>query len=400
MKSFLYKAKNSRGEIVTGTVKAANQSEAEGVLVKHNLIALDIASEKGSGGGVIGFGRKVNAKDRAVFARQVSTMISAGLPLPKAIKITGAQARTEYLREIYTEIYKDLEEGISFSNALAKHPEAFDKVFVSIVTAGESTGKLDVVLKQQADQLENDNNFTGKVKSAMYYPGFILVALIGIGAYMLIVVIPQLKTIFDSAGANLPTATKMLLAISDFVQTKWWLLFIMIIIAIVFLRFWLNSSAGTRTKDELELRIPGVKKVFEGIYMYRFSKVMAMLIGAGVPLLDALKIGGSVMNNTVLEQSIAHAASQVEKGVPLSVQLSKDPAFPPFIGQMAAVGEETGQLDGVLNKVADYYEEATDQMIKTISTLVEPIVLVIMGLGVAFLVFAILVPIYNIAQLT
>lgn len=399
MKTYLYKAKNSKGEIITGTVKAVSSDDAENILAKHNLAALDVAAEKGKSSLFAGFGKKVNAKDRAIFARQISTMISAGLALPKAVKITSAQARNEYLKGIYMEIFKDLEDGLSFSNSLAKHSEAFDKVFVSIVAAGESTGKLDTVLKQQADQLENDNNFIGKVKGAMYYPGFIMVALIGVATYMLIVVIPQLKTVFDSAGAQLPLATRVLLAISDFVKTKWWFLFAIIIVLAVFIKFWLGSSSGLHTKDELQLRIPGVKKVFEGIYMYRFSKVMAMLIGAGVPLLDALKIGGSVMNNSVFEKSIADAATQVEKGIPLSVQLSKDPTFPPFIGQMAAVGEETGQLDGVLNKVADYYEEATDQMIKTISTLVEPVVLIIMGLGVAFLVFAILVPIYNIAQL-
>jgi len=398
MKSYLYKAKNSKGEIITGTVKAANEIEAENVLVKHNLIALDLASEKG-GVGFIGFGKRVNAKDRAIFARQISTMISAGLPLPKAIKITSTQARNEFLKTIYIEIFKDLEEGLSFSDALAKHPEAFDKVFVSLTRAGESTGKLDVVLKQQADQLENDNNFTGKVKGALYYPGFIFVAMIGIATYMLIAVIPQLKSIFDSAGATLPLATRMLLALSDFVKTKWWAVLVIIIIIGVVGKFWSSSNSGSKTKDSLQLKIPGVKKIFEGIYMYRFTKTMAMLIGAGVPLLDALKIGGSVINNSVYEDSIVNVASQVEKGVPLSVQLSKDPTFPPFIGQMAAVGEETGQLDGVLSKVADYYEEATDQLIKTVSTLIEPIILVVMGLGVAFIVFAVLVPIYNISQL-
>lgn len=224
-------------------------------------------------------------------------------------------------------------------------------------------------------------------------------ALVGISVYMIIVVIPQLKSIFDSAGTDLPIATKMLLAISEFVKTKWWLLLVILVLLAVVGKFWLSSSSGGKTKDKLQLAIPGIKKMYEGIYMYRFSKVMAMLIGAGVPLLDALKIGGSIINNSVFESSIITAANQVEKGVPLSVQLLKDPTFPPFIGQMAAVGEETGQLDGVLSKVADYYEEATDQIIKTISTLVEPVILIIMGIGVAFLVFAVLVPIYNIAQL-
>jgi len=399
MKTFLYKAKNSRGEIITGTVKAANEIEAEGLLVKHNLIALEITSEKGSASLSLGFHRKVSAKDRAIFARQLSTMISAGLPLIKAIKVTSAQASSPQLKTIYQSIFRDLEEGLSFSNALARHPQTFDKVFISIVNAGENTGKLDVVLKQLADQLENDNNFIGKVKGAMYYPGFILAALLGIGAYMLIVVIPQLKTIFDGAGAKLPIATRMLLAMSNFVQTKWWLLLVIIIILVVVFRYWSDSASGKKTKDRLQLKIPGVSKLFEGIYMYRFSEVMSMLIGAGVPLLDALKIGGSVMNNGFYEKSITKAASQVEKGVPLSVQLSKDPVFPAFIGQMVAVGEETGQLDAVLSKVADYYEESTDQAIRTISTLVEPAVLILMGIGVAFLVFAVLVPIYNIAQI-
>ncbi|MFA4996182.1 MAG: type II secretion system F family protein [Patescibacteria group bacterium] len=399
MKTFLYKAKNSRGEIVTGTVKATNQVEAEGILVKHNLLALDISSEKGKSTFSFNFHKKVTAKDKAIFSRQLSTMISAGLPLPKAIRITSSQAANPNLKTIYQNIYKDLEEGMSFSNALARHPQAFDKVFVSIVNAGENTGKLDIVLKQLADQLENDNNFIGKVKGAMYYPAFILAALVGIAIYMLLVVIPQLKAIFDSAGATLPIATRILLAMSGFVQTKWWLVLVIIIIAAVLLKYWASSKSGARTKDQLQLKIPGISKLFDGIYMYRFSKIMAMLIGAGVPLLDALKIGGSVMNNSLYEESIAKAASHVEKGVPLSVQLSKDPVFPPFLGQMVAVGEETGQLDGVLSKVADYYEEATDQAIKTISTLVEPAVLILMGIGVAFLVFAILVPIYNISQL-
>lgn len=398
MKTFLYKARNGKGEIITGTVKAANEVEAESILVKHNLSALDIAAEK-SNSFSFGFGKKVNSKDKAVFSRQLSTMISAGLPLPKAIKVASVQARNDTLKDIYQSIFKDLEEGTSFSNALARHPEAFDKVFVSVVSAGESTGKLDVVLKQLADQLENDNNFINKLRGAMYYPGFILLALIGIAAYMLIVVIPQLKGIFESAGKSLPIATTILLSMSDFVQSKWWALLMIFIVLGVLLKYWAGTKGGGKVKDRLQLNLPGLKKLFEGIYMYRFTKIMSMLIGAGVPLLDALKIGASVMNNSIYEESIARVAGQVEKGVPLSVQLSKDIVFPPFLGQMAAVGEETGQLDNVLSKVSDYYEESTDQAIKTISTLIEPVILVVMGLGVAFLVFAVLVPIYNIAQI-
>lgn len=400
MPKFLYKAKNNQGQIVTGQVAAGSNIEAEKILSNHGFAVMDLSAEKAAPTFSFSFmKKKVSAKDKAVFARQLSTMISSGLELPRAIKVTASQAKNEYVRDIYLDIYKDLEEGNSFSGALAKHSEAFDQIFVSVVNAGESTGKLDVVLKQLADQLENDNNFSAKIRGAMYYPGFILFALIGVGAYMMVKVVPQLKSIFDSAGASLPIATRILLALSDFLVNMWWLVLIIVIGVAIFLKYWLNSGSGVKMKDNFQVKFPLTKKLYEGIYMYRFTKVMSMLIGAGVPLLDALKIGGSTLNNGVYEASVVRIIDQVGKGVPLNIQLSKDPVFPPLIGQMAAVGEETGKLDAVFGNVAKYYEETTDQMIRTVSSLVEPVILMVMGLGVAFLVFAILVPIYNVAQL-
>lgn len=395
---YLYKAKNQNGKIVTGSVKANNEIEAEKVLSDHNLSTVDLTPLKQSKIGQY-FGVRVSAKDKAIFARQLSTMISAGLPLPKAIKIISGQAKKDSLKNIYLDIFKDLEEGYSFSSALAKHSSIFDKVFVSIVAAGETTGKLDIVLEQLASQLESDNNFIGKIRGAMYYPAFILLALVGIGVYMLIAVIPQLQGIFESSGASLPWTTNLLIAMSEFTQNFWYILLTVLIGGVLFLRYWISSKTGSDSIDKLKVHMPPINKLFEGVYMYRFSKVMAMLIGAGVPLLDALKVGSSVMNNEVYETCLLDIIVHVEKGVPLSVQLLKNPEFPALVGQMAAVGEETGELDKVLDKVADYYGETTDQMIKTISTLVEPAVLVIMGLGVAFLVFAVLVPIYNVAQI-
>ncbi len=401
MKKFLYKAKGANNKIVTGTVSAQNEFEAENVLMKHNLIAMEIRAAKTSPTSLLSFiGGKVNSKDKAIFARQLSTMIGAGLTLPKSIKVASTQARSERLRSIYLDVYKDLEEGTSFSIALSKHPEAFDQVFVSVVNAGEATGKLDVVLKQMADQLENDNNFVAKVRGAMYYPGFILCALIGIGIYMLVKVIPTLKGIFDQQGAALPIATRMLLAISDFMNKYWWAFLMIVIGIVVFLKFFFDSDSGAAVKDKLQVKTPVIKKLFEGMYMYRLTQVLSMLLGAGVPLLNALKIGATVVNNGVYEESMLNVARYVERGVPLSAQLMKDPVFPQLIGQMAAVGEETGQLDQVLAKVADYYKETTDQMVKTISTLIEPAILILMGAAVAFLVFAVLVPIYQVSQMS
>ncbi len=384
---------------MTGTVTAANRYDAERILVGHNLIALDVVPEKKTGSPLLFWNKKFKLKDKLIFARQLATMISAGLPLVKAITIVSSQARNDYIKGIYQNIYKDLEEGESFSAALSKHSQAFDRVFVSVINSGETTGKLDVVLEQLARQLENDNNFIGKVKSIMYYPAFILLALIGVGTYMMVSVVPQLKSLFDQAGADLPMATKILLFLSDFIVNDWWIVLILIVVTGLLLRFFLISEVGTRTVSRVQLLLPGMKGLFEGVYISRFTRTMQMLIGAGIPLLDALKTASSMMKNELYEDGIAVVMNKVEKGVPLSRELLKNPVFPPLLGQMAAVGEETGQLDKVLGKVADYYEEETSTRIKTISSLIEPIVLLIIGAGVAFLVFAILLPIYNLTRL-
>jgi type IV pilus assembly protein PilC len=400
MSKFLYKAKGPNGRTVTGTVEAKNEIEAEALLTQHSLVAEEVVAVNES---PLDFLRnifsRINDKDRAIFARQLSTMVSAGLTLPKSIKVTSNQARTEKLRNIYMDLYKQLEEGKTFSSALRDHPEAFNDVYVAVVAAGEQTGKVDVVLKQLATQLENNNNFVGRVRGALYYPGFIIVAMVAIAIYMLVKVIPALKGIFDQEGEQLPIATRILLAMSDAVQVYWWAVIMVIIGRVIFLRFFFESQSGAAVKDKLAIKTPVIKKMFEGMYMYRVTEIMAMLLGAGVPLLNTIKIAATTVNNGVYEESLLNVAKYVERGVPLSVQLMKEPVFPPIFGQMASVGEETGQLDKVLKKVSDYYQETTDQMIKTLSTLIEPAILLLVGAAVAFIVFAVLVPIYNIAQI-
>lgn len=398
MTRFIYKAKNNKGEITTGTVRADDMPAAEKILIAHNLVAIEIIPEKTNGiaGGL--FVRKVSAKDKAVFSRQLATMLSAGLSLTKGINILIKQSRTEQLKTIFTEIYRDLEEGFSFSTALAKHPEVFDKVYVSVVSSGESTGRLDVVLTELADEVENDNAFMNKVKGSLYYPAFIFCVLIAAGFLLMIFVVPKLQSIFDQAGENLPWATRVLIGLSHFILGWWWLILILVIGLIIFLKFWLETEAGKYFYNRLQIRIPGLKKIFEGVAMYRFTRVLSMLVGSGVPLLDALKTGSAVVDNVVYEESITEITHQVEKGVSLSTQLLRDDLFPPLIGNMVAVGEETGELDKVLAKVSKYYEESTSDLTKTISSLVEPVVLVVIGLAVAFMVFAIYMPLYSMSN--
>jgi len=399
MPRYLYKAKNDKSEIVTGTVRSDNQIEAEKVLVRHNLVPIEITPEQKKSFGASIF-NKVSIKDKAVFSRQLATMLNAGLPLTKAISLLAKQAKNDHLRQIFVDIYTDLEEGFNFSSALSKHPEAFDRVFVSIVNSGESTGKLDVVLNELADQIENDSSFVGKVQSALYYPAFILVALVGAAFVMMVMVVPKLKIMFTQNNQELPIITKVLLGMSNFMVNWWWLVLIVLGGFVIFARYWLGTEKGSKAIHVLQISIPGLKNVFMGIYMYRFTRTMSMLIGAGVPLLDALRISATVMDNPVYEEAIMRVSGQVEKGMSLSAQLMKERYFPPLVGNMAAVGEETGELDKVLLKVAQYYAQSTSDLTKAITSLIEPAVLLLVAAGVIFLVFAIYMPVIQMGNFT
>lgn len=394
---YLYKAKNDKGDIISGTVTANNEYEAERVLFDNKLIAMDLVPERSLNFSGL-FKTKVTAKDRALFARQLATMVSAGLTLTKSVSVAANNARNERLKQIFFSIYKDLEEGSPFSAALAKHPDAFDRVFISVVKSGETTGNLDTVLLQSADRLENDNDFTAKIKGAMYYPAFILLALIGIGTYMMIKVIPQLSDLFTKSHVELPIATRILIWLSAFMQSKWWLVLIILVVLVFVIRAWYMSETGMRAINKFQLTFPGIKNLSTGVYMTRFSRIMEMLIKSGVPLLDALKIMSSTINNQLLEEQINQMVVEVERGVPLSTPMQRAGHFPKLIGQMVSVGEQTGKLDQVLSKVAEYYENETSNTIKSLSSLIEPVILLVVGAGVAFLIFSILMPIYQIAQ--
>lgn len=397
MAKFLYKARNEKGETITGSVVANNQSDAENVLVRHNLVPTSLSPERELVDLNRWFKPNVSVKEKAVFSRQLATMLAAGISLTKAISMLAAQAQKKHLKSVFLEIYKDLEEGFNLSNALARHPDVFDRLYISIVASGENTGKLDMVLEQLAKKLEADHNFISKVRGALYYPAFILVVMFLIGIYMLTSVVPKLASVFEQSGKELPISTNILLGIAGFMQSYWWLVIFGGIALFIVGRFWIKSESGARWWDRFQIEMPGLRQMTENVAMARFSSVMQMLVEAGVPLLDALKIGATIMNNVIYEESVMIATQQVEKGVPLSVQLSKDPAFPPLLSQMVSVGEETGELGKILGKVSDYYEENTEENIKIIGTLVEPVVLVVIGLAVAFLVFSILLPIYSIA---
>jgi len=394
---FKYRAKNDRGDIVAGVVRADNVLVAEKILRDNSLVTIDIFPESSQLFSVFGLRRKVSLKDKAVFSSQLSTMISAGLALPKAVNIVAAQTDNQYLKSIFYNINRDLEEGLSFSSSLSKYPEVFDDLFVNVVRSGESTGNLEKVLSGLASKLENDQNLSSRLVSALVYPAFIIVALIAVGWLMMVKVVPQIETIFTEANVTLPWATVALIAVSHFLANFWWLVIILFLAVIIFLRYYLASEQGRDFYAKTQLTLPGFKKVAGDIYMARFCRTIEMLFESGVPLVESINTTANVMINVYYKKSLERISKEVQKGVSFSVELSKDPIFPPLVSQMLAVGEQTGKSGEVMDKLARFYENETENAVKGIYSLVEPVAMVLVGIAVGVLVFAVLVPIYQIA---
>jgi len=326
-------------------------------------------------------------------------MQGAGLPLNDCISVLYTQTKNRTLKEVLGKVLTDLEEGLSFSRAIVKHPPVFDQAYVSVVQSGEVSGELPQVLMDLAKQLEDEYSFWSKVRGALLYPAFVFSALIVGAIVMSIKIIPNLEDLFVQSGGEIPWTTKTLFAISNSL-INWWWLYLVVIVGLIFLtRWYIHTPDGQYAFHKWQLNIPGFQGVIKGIYMAKFSKTLSMLVSANVPIIKALTIVGESINNRVYKDDLREISGQVERGIPMSSPLEKNPRFPLIVSQMIYVGEQTGKLDEILTSLYRYYAEELDNQLKTITSLVEPIVIVILGAGVAFFVFSILVPIYQITQL-
>lgn len=398
MSKFLYEAKNDKGQLVHGEVQAANETAAEKLLMRNKLVVTSLEPEKSPLSVLLMVGR-ISVRQRAQFARQLATMIDAGLPLVQALSIILMQTKNPAMHSVLSSVIRDIEGGYSFSTALSKHPLAFDRIFVSIVRSGEATGKLDAVLLELATQLEKDSAFSGKLKGALAYPVFIISAMIGVGVLMMIKVIPTIKGIFDEAGAQLPFATRLLISVSDAMVKYWYIFLIAAVGLLLLIRIGLATPKGKALKDRFVLHAPIISGTVVSAMMARTTRTLGLLVGAGIPILESLRIVSEVVNNIVYKSGLEEVRAEVERGIPMSAPLMNNTSFPVLFGQMVAVGEQTGRVDTMLGNLAKYYTEETENRLKNVSSLIEPIVMVILGIGVAVLIFAILIPIYNIASI-
>lgn len=401
MKTFTYTAKKD-GKTITGAVEASTREAALNTLAHQNIHPL-VIKEKGSSNNFLDnlMAGRVKQKDLVVFTRQLSTMISAGVPLTRSLATLQDQTENKRFKTVIGEVAKDIEGGATLAESFAKHPDVFSDVYISMVSAGEAGGILDEILKRLAAQVEKDASIRKKIKSAMAYPVVILSITVLAFFGIMMVVIPKLGEILKDLGgedAQLPVYTQIMLSISDFIRSNGIIIFVVAFLGIYLLRRYIKTPKGKYNFHALLLRIPVLKTVVLKIAIARFSRTFASLMSSGVSVLDALHVTGGAIGNKVIEEELKEAAKAVKNGQQLSQPLMNSKHFPPIVAQMLAVGEETGQIDTILVKVADFYEEEVDATIDGISSLIEPLMIIVLGSMVGMIAASVMGPIASLSK--
>lgn len=333
-----------------------------------------------------------------IFTRQLSTMVAAGLPLTDGLDILRNQTTNPELKAALASIVRDIEGGVSFANALGRHSSLFSQVYVSLIRAGEAAGVLDNILIRLAENLEKDREFKSKTKGALIYPTIVIIAMIIVTTIMMVFVVPKLTGLYQELGTDLPLPTKIMMGISHFMVSFWYIIIVSFIALSIFLRKWAHTTTGRLVLDRLVLRIPVWGSIQHKVILSEITRTLSLLIGAGIPIIEALQIVAKASGNTLFSDAVLAAARQVERGYSLSQPLSGNPIFPPIVFQMVKTGESTGKLDEILLKLSLYFEGEAEHEIKGLTVAIEPIIMIILGIGVAFLVMSIILPIYKLTS--
>ena len=399
MLTYTYTARDIKtGEKIQAEVEAENEMSAAKLLTDRGLSPLDIKVKGESGSLLAHFKNRVSVKQKVIFSRQLSTMINAGLPLVQSLNTVKGQTQNPVLREVIGTVIKDVEAGSSLADALGRHPRIFNGVFVNLVAAGESSGTLDSSLERLANQQEKDAEIMSKVRGAMVYPAIILLVLGGVVGFMLTTVLPQVQTLYEGLpGTRLPLVTRVLLSVSNFIIHNWWILLLVLAAVVVFITRWGRTESGRRTLDTIKLDIKPIAPLFRKLYMARFARTGSTLIGSGVPMIKMLNTTAEAVGNVIIAESVTKATEKVKSGISLSEGLKGEKYFLDLVPDMIKIGEQSGQLEEMLSKVADYYEKEVDNQIKSVSTIIEPLLMVVVGIIALIVVAAVLLPIYSLA---
>lgn len=398
MDSFSYTARDLKtGEKIEAEVDAENEASAARLLTERGLAPLEIKKKQAKNQGLAIF-HKIPTKEKVIFSRQLSTLINAGVPLVQSLSSVKDQTTNKNLQTIIGKLVNDVEAGSSLADALTHYPDVFDGVYCNLIAAGEASGTMDKSLERLANQQEKDAELVSKVRGALVYPAIVILVLVGVVTFMLTAVLPQVQSLYKGLpGAKLPLVTTLLLDISNIITSYWWILIFGIGISIfLFLRY-IKGEDGRKRFDQFKTHAPLIGPLLMRIYMARFSRTAATLVASGVPMIQMLNTAGQAVGNVQIQAAIVKATEQVKGGRSLSDAMAGDKNFLELVPNMIKIGEQSGSLEGMLSKLADYYEKEVDNKIKSISTIIEPVMMVIVGVIALVMVAAVLLPIYSLA---
>jgi type IV pilus assembly protein PilC len=398
MPKYVWEGKTRAGGNLSGELEAPNEAFVLAQLRRQQIVPVKVKPKaKDLGFKLPGFRAKVSQKELAIFTRQFATMIDAGLPLVQCLDILGMQQENQAFKSVILKVKEDVESGSTFADALTKHPKVFDELFVNLVAAGEVGGILDTILSRLAAHIEKAMKLAKKIKGAMVYPSTIIAVAIIVTVVLLLYVIPIFGKMFQDFGQALPAPTQFVLGLSDFTR-KYFLLVIVVIAALVAaLRWYRNRESGRRNIDALLLKLPIVGSLLQRIAVARFSRTLGTMVSSGVPILEGMDIVAKSAGNKVIEEAILKARMSISEGKTIADPLAEAKVFPLMVTQMVAVGEATGALDTMLNKIADFYDDEVDAAVEALTALLEPMLMIFLGVVIGGLVIAMYLPIFKLA---
>ncbi|MEK7550979.1 MAG: type II secretion system F family protein [Patescibacteria group bacterium] len=391
-----YKAATKEGKLSQGLLDAKDIQEAATYLRAKGLMPIQILRIDNQISSQIPFLNRVKTTELVLFTRQMSSMLSSGLTLMKSLEILREQMTNVTMQEITTSIINDVQEGKTFSQAISKHPKLFTTIYVSIIKAGESSGLLDKVLARLADNLEKEAKLKSTIRGALMYPIIVIILMTAVMFIMMIFVIPQLTVLYDNLNVPLPLPTQVLIGLSNFLTVFWPVILGLLVAFGYFLKRWSNTLSGRLIIDDILLKIPVFGKLIRQTILAEFSRTLGLLVGTGTLVVEALNETAETAGNIHYKNAIIGIGNQVEKGVTVGTAMASSTLFPPLLIQLTKIGEQTGKLDETLQKASEYFEREVDQMVKTLTTAMEPFIMIVLGIGVAFLIISVITPIYSL----
>lgn len=409
MPDFKYTVRDATGKKVSGSITADNEMEAKQELRRQDYVIIGIEERRKGAAAALGskdlFGRKggaakvrIKTKDLSVFTRQLSTMVAAGIPMLESLEVLAEQADDAGFRQVLGIIVEDVRSGTDLSAAMGKHPRTFKRLFVNMIKAGEASGQIDDILNRLADYQEANDRLKSEIKSAMTYPLVSITMIVGITLFLLVFVVPQFENIFITLGAELPLPTKILLIVSHFMRERaiiWVPGVLLIIIGVI---AYSKTSGGGYFRDWLVLKLPVLGPLFQKVAISRFARTFSTLLKSGVPILATLEIVATTSGNKVIENAVTQASQNIREGEPLASPLASSGVFPPMVTRMVAIGERSGALETLLEKISDFYDQEVKTTVEQLTSLIEPLMIGVMGFFVGGIVMAVFLPIFSITS--